>query len=124
MGWELGVCVVGLERYALRDVCAPLFFLHVFMLQNRVDTNPPTPPGSPTPPPPMHNPKAKALRMRRDLQRKFLFTEPMIPRAGEKVTVYYNPDNTVLRGRPDIWVRGSWNRWDQGREWEPVLMQV
>ncbi len=71
-----------------------------------------------------HHTQAKALRMRRDLQRKFLFTEPMIPRAGEKVTVYYNPDNTVLRGRPDIWVRGSWNRWDQDRAWDPILMQV
>ena len=48
----------------------------------------------------------------------------MIPRAGEPVTIYYNPDNTVLRGRPDIWVRGSWNRWQQGQAWEPLLMQV
>lgn len=39
-----------------------------------------------------------------------LYTNPVTPRAGEEVTVFYNPDITVLRGRPEIYLRGSWNR--------------
>lgn len=39
-----------------------------------------------------------------------LYTDPVTPRAGEAVTVFYNPDITVLRGRPEIYLRGSWNR--------------
>ena len=30
---------------------------------------------------------------------------------GSKVEVYYNPELTPLRGRPDIFVKGSYNRW-------------
>jgi hypothetical protein len=40
-----------------------------------------------------------------------LYTDPVTPRAGESVTVFYNPDATVLRGRPEVWLRGCWNRW-------------
>lgn len=40
-----------------------------------------------------------------------LYTDPVTPRAGEAVTVFYNPDITVLRGRPEIYLRGSWNRY-------------
>ena len=40
-----------------------------------------------------------------------LYTDPVTPRAGEPVTVFYNPDATVLRGRPEVWLRGCWNRW-------------
>lgn len=39
-----------------------------------------------------------------------LYTDPVTPRAGESVTVFYNPDATVLRGRPGVWLRGCWNR--------------
>ena len=39
-----------------------------------------------------------------------LYTDPVTPRAGERVTVFYNPDATVLRGRPEVWLRGCWNR--------------
>ena len=39
-----------------------------------------------------------------------LYTNPVTPRAGEDVTVFYNPDITVLRGRPEIYLRGCWNR--------------
>ena len=41
---------------------------------------------------------------------QILYTQPVTPRAGEEVTVFYNPDITVLRGRPETYLRGSWNR--------------
>ena len=37
--------------------------------------------------------------------------------------VYYNPDNTVLRGRPQAWLRGGWNRWTHARTFPPQPMQ-
>ena len=39
-----------------------------------------------------------------------LFSDPLQATAGQAVDVYYNPDATVLRGRPDVWLRGGWNR--------------
>ena len=55
--------------------------------------------------------KCEAGRRRREMQRRFLYTDPVVPVAGQRVDVYYNPDKTVLRGRPDIYVYGSFNRW-------------
>eukprot|EP00897_Mesotaenium_endlicherianum_P010422 jgi/Mesen1/9408/ME000614S08673 len=56
--------------------------------------------------------------MRERTRREFLqsqahviFTEPVDVRAGEDVTVMYNPANTVLNGYPEVWMRGSFNRW-------------
>ncbi|KAL3139315.1 hypothetical protein ABBQ38_003653 [Trebouxia sp. C0009 RCD-2024] len=54
--------------------------------------------------------KAKAGKKRRELQRQVLFTMPIRPKAGQTVRVYYNPDVTPLRGRPEAWLRGGWNR--------------
>jgi len=54
--------------------------------------------------------QARAQRRRRELQRTVLYTDPVTPRAGERATVFYNPDATVLRGSPEVWLRGSWNR--------------
>jgi starch synthase len=54
--------------------------------------------------------QARAARKHRTVQRQKLYTIPATPRAGDVVEVFYNPDVTVLRGRPDIWMRGSWNR--------------
>lgn len=39
---------------------------------------------------------AKAV-VRRQMKH-VMFTEPEVIQAGEKVTVYYNPDDTVLAG--------------------------
>ena len=39
------------------------------------------------------------------------------------VQVYYNPDSTVLRGRPEAWLRGGWNRWTHARTFPPQPMQ-
>jgi hypothetical protein len=55
--------------------------------------------------------RAEAQRKRRQMQRKVLYTNPLVPRAGEPCEVYYNPDMTALRGRPEVYMRGSWNRW-------------
>lgn len=58
--------------------------------------------------------KADAARRRRAAQQQFLYTIPLSPKAGQTVEVYYNPDLTVLRGRPEIYMRGCWNRWAAG----------
>lgn len=55
--------------------------------------------------------RADAQRKRRSSQRKVLYTNPLVPKAGETCEVYYNPDMTVLSGRPEVYMRGSWNRW-------------
>lgn len=55
--------------------------------------------------------RAEAQRKRRAMQRKVLYTNPLVPVAGKEVDVFYNPDMTDLRGRPEVYFRGSWNRW-------------
>ena len=40
-----------------------------------------------------------------------------------QVTVYYDPDATVLRGRPETWMRGCWNRWAHAQCFLPELMR-
>ncbi len=37
--------------------------------------------------------------------------------------VFYNPDMTPLRGRPEVFMRGSFNRWNHSQCFMPVLMQ-
>jgi hypothetical protein len=54
--------------------------------------------------------RSTAARKRRELQRKFLFTAPTTPQAGKRAVVYYNPDRTVLRGRPEVFISGGYNR--------------
>lgn len=66
--------------------------------------------------------RANAERARRELQRKFLFTVPMKPEAGKKATVYYNPDRTVLRGRPDVFISGGYNRSKHSEVIQPQSM--
>ena len=46
---------------------------------------------------------------------EILYTVPSKPEAGQLVEVYYNPELTSLRGRPEIYLHGSWNRW-QGKD--------
>lgn len=67
--------------------------------------------------------QAKALRKRREMQRHIYFAEPVTPQAGRPVTLFYNPDTTALRGRPEIWVRGGFNRWGHPQKLGPVQMQ-
>jgi starch synthase len=66
--------------------------------------------------------RCAAARKRRELQRRFLFTIPMSPQAGKKATIYYNPDRTLLRGRPEVFISGSFNRSSHPETIEPMLM--
>uniref|UniRef100_A0ACD5ZXS8 Uncharacterized protein n=1 Tax=Avena sativa TaxID=4498 RepID=A0ACD5ZXS8_AVESA len=55
----------------------------------------------------------KAKTMRRFLlsQKHIVYTEPLEIRAGTTVDVLYNPSNTVLSGKPEVWFRCSFNLW-------------
>ncbi|CAM0911045.1 unnamed protein product [Alopecurus aequalis] len=55
----------------------------------------------------------KAKTMRRFLlsQKHIVYTEPLEIRAGTTVDVQYNPSNTVLNGKPEVWFRCSFNLW-------------
>lgn len=54
--------------------------------------------------------KAQVLKRRREAQHDFLYTLPVQASAGQAIELFYNPDLTPLRGRPEIYVRGSFNR--------------
>ena len=62
------------------------------------------------------------MRRRRDLQRHIFYTEPATPVAGQAVSLFYNSDLTSLRGRPEVWLRGSHNRWAHPQRFGPVQM--
>jgi len=55
--------------------------------------------------------RGAALRQRRAAMNEFLYTVPYVPVPGQKVEVYYNPEYTALRGRPNIFLKAGWNRW-------------
>ncbi|PQQ03616.1 starch synthase 3 chloroplastic/amyloplastic isoform X2 [Prunus yedoensis var. nudiflora] len=44
-------------------------------------------------------------------QKHIVYTEPLDVQAGSMATVFYNPASTVLNGKPEVWFRGSFNRW-------------
>ncbi|MBA0598878.1 hypothetical protein Gorai_005120, partial [Gossypium raimondii] len=44
-------------------------------------------------------------------QKNVVYTEPLDIHAGSMVTIFYNPANTVLNGKPEVWFRCSFNRW-------------
>ncbi|KAF8090704.1 hypothetical protein N665_0469s0039 [Sinapis alba] len=44
-------------------------------------------------------------------QKDVVYTEPLKIQAGCPVTVFYNPSNTVLNGKLEVWFRCSFNRW-------------
>ncbi|CAI8590692.1 unnamed protein product [Vicia faba] len=55
--------------------------------------------------------KEKTLKRFLLSQKHIVFTEPLDVQAGSTVTVFYNPSNTNLNGKPEVWFRGSFNRW-------------
>ncbi|XP_058094837.1 starch synthase 3, chloroplastic/amyloplastic [Magnolia sinica] len=55
--------------------------------------------------------KEKTMKMFLLSQKHIVYTEPLEVRAGMTVTVFYNPSNTVLNGKPEVWFRCSFNRW-------------
>ncbi|KAJ0017433.1 hypothetical protein Pint_09928 [Pistacia integerrima] len=44
-------------------------------------------------------------------QKHIVYTDPVDVKAGSTVTVFYNPANTVLNGKSEVWFRCSFNRW-------------
>ncbi|KAG6584091.1 Soluble starch synthase 3, chloroplastic/amyloplastic [Cucurbita argyrosperma subsp. argyrosperma] len=54
-------------------------------------------------------------------QKHIVFTDPLEVQAGSTVTVFYNPTNTPLNGKPEVWFRGSFNRWSHRKG--PLLPQ-
>ncbi|KAL6843830.1 hypothetical protein ACP4OV_026401 [Aristida adscensionis] len=55
--------------------------------------------------------KEKTMRAFLLSQKHIVYTEPLEVRAGTTVDVLYNPSNTVLNGKPEVWFRCSFNRW-------------
>ncbi|KAL6843123.1 hypothetical protein ACP4OV_026836 [Aristida adscensionis] len=55
--------------------------------------------------------KEKTMRMFLVSQKHIVYTEPLEIRAGTTVIVHYNPSNTVLTGKPEVWLTCSFNRW-------------
>ncbi|XP_020109213.1 starch synthase 3, chloroplastic/amyloplastic isoform X2 [Ananas comosus] len=57
--------------------------------------------------------ETKERTMKRFLlsQKHIVYTDPLEVRAGSTVRVLYNPSNTVLNGKPEVWIRCSFNRW-------------
>lgn len=54
--------------------------------------------------------------------RHVLFTEPEIVKAGEEVTIWYNPENTNLTGRNQIFLQCGFNRWSHRSPVGPLPM--
>lgn len=44
-------------------------------------------------------------------QKHIVYTDPLDVQAGSTVTLFYNPSNTALNGKPEVWLRCSFNRW-------------
>lgn len=55
--------------------------------------------------------KEKTMRMFLVSQKHIVYTEPLEIHAETTVDVLYNPSNTVLTGKPEVWFRCSFNRW-------------
>ncbi|XP_051128773.1 starch synthase 3, chloroplastic/amyloplastic-like [Andrographis paniculata] len=55
--------------------------------------------------------KAKTLKSFMLSRQHILFTNPLQITAGSEVTLFYNPSNTVLNGKPEVWLTYSFNRW-------------
>ncbi|KAL2339188.1 hypothetical protein Fmac_013634 [Flemingia macrophylla] len=55
--------------------------------------------------------KKRTLRRFFISQKHVFFTEPLDVQAGNTVAVFYNPCNTNLNGKSEVWFRCSFNRW-------------
>ncbi|KAH7569482.1 hypothetical protein ACOSP7_012903 [Xanthoceras sorbifolium] len=55
--------------------------------------------------------KEKTLKRFLLSQKHIVYTEPLDVQAGTTATVFYNPANTVLNGKSEVWFRCSFNRW-------------
>lgn len=55
--------------------------------------------------------KARTLKTFLLSHKHIVYTDPLDVQAGSTITVFYNPANTVLNGKSEIWLRYSFNRW-------------
>ncbi|KAF8410727.1 hypothetical protein HHK36_003264 [Tetracentron sinense] len=55
--------------------------------------------------------KERTIKIFLSSQKHIVYTEPLDVQAGNTVTVLYNPSNTLLNGKPEVWFRCSFNRW-------------
>ncbi|KAJ9136352.1 hypothetical protein P3X46_033440 [Hevea brasiliensis] len=55
--------------------------------------------------------KERALKRFLLSQKQVVYIDPLDVQAGSAVTVFYNPANTVLNGKSEVWIRCSFNRW-------------
>lgn len=55
--------------------------------------------------------KQKTKKRFLESQKHIFYTEPMEVQAGKSAVVFYNPSNTVLNGKAEVWIRCSFNRW-------------
>ncbi|XP_038690826.1 starch synthase 3, chloroplastic/amyloplastic isoform X2 [Tripterygium wilfordii] len=44
-------------------------------------------------------------------QKDIVYSDPLDVQAGSTATIFYNPANTILNGKPEVWFRCSFNRW-------------
>lgn len=68
-------------------------------------------------------PQEAAKAVVRRQMKHVMFTEPEVITAGERVTVYYCPDDTVLAGTSEVFFTGGFNRWSHKRTLGPVAMR-
>ncbi|PWZ25342.1 Soluble starch synthase 3, chloroplastic/amyloplastic [Zea mays] len=55
--------------------------------------------------------KENTMRMFLVSQKHIVYTEPLEIHAGTTIDMLYNPSNTVLTRKPEVWFRCSFNRW-------------
>lgn len=57
-------------------------------------------------------------------QEHIFYTDPVDVQAGKEVTIFYNPSNTVLNGKPEVWLLVSFNRWTHRRGNLPLVKML
>lgn len=55
--------------------------------------------------------KEKTLKTYLLSQKHIVYTESLDIQAGNTLTIFYNPTNTVLNGKDEVWFRCSFNHW-------------
>jgi len=65
----------------------------------------------------------KAEKVRRLQLRHVLYTEPEKPDAGKDLSIYYNPNNTILHGSENVFLTLGFNRWRHPKSYGPLEME-
>ena len=68
--------------------------------------------------------KAKAQAVTLKQQEHVLFTEPGQLEAGKIMKLFYNPNNTSLKGSERVFIVGSWNRWSHEKTFKLPMTEV